>query len=222
MGGAAFTIYGKYSGEEESKKGLFSRMFKKESQKSVREKTVTKEFKADFVEYIDSKLENDITVSVVKDYLKMKGIFECFIREHNGIHCIDITFSGCAGMAQVSSEVCAHWAEFWHKENRKKIEEIAKRNGFNPDGRAEGMGKNEVFVPAGAAGYALLIVDESSEKEMLPPNIFKTTFFEVDESYMEGADEKEFVELNDKLNLEYSGAVKERKCMCAFCRINVG
>ncbi len=221
MGGSAFVIYGKYSGGEETKKGFLSKLFRREDPKKSREKGISKELKADFVDYIDAKLENEKSIAVIKEYLKMQGIFECYIREYNGSDCIDITFSGCAGMAQVSSEVCAHWTKFWYQEKNSKIEEILKKYDFEINGKTENFSENEVFVPAGAAGYAVLIVNEGSEKELLPPNIFQATYFEVDEAYMEGADEKEFVELNERLNLEYSGAVKDRKCMCGFCKINI-
>jgi acyl carrier protein len=103
---------------------------------------------------------------------------------------VQLTFSGCAGMADVSSELATHWAERWYEADSERIANTLLRpHGFEPSGRTLGVGSGTLFVPIGAGGYATFSptpreVDDDAERA-------ESRYFEVDESVLETLDESE-------------------------------
>jgi hypothetical protein len=93
---------------------------------------------------------------------------------------IQVTFSGCAGMAETSAEVAAHWAEIWY---RQAAPELGVKH-FGPFGfapaRAEPNDPAARFVPLDRLGYALFREgDEAIPANPEPGN------FELDWSVLE-------------------------------------
>jgi hypothetical protein len=69
---------------------------------------------------------------------------------------LELTFDDCAGMAGVSAQLAAHWAERWYTVRRAVIEEsVLRPGGLEPlPGSVHVEAMNLLFLPAGGLGYA--------------------------------------------------------------------
>lgn len=126
---------------------------------------------------------------------------------------VQLTFSACAGMADVSAEVGTHWAEIWY---RKCADELASKYflpfGFTPQS-ADSTGPAKRFVPLGEMGYALIREDEAAAD----PDAGESRYFELDYSARETFGDvdlaREWRDLDDALSdVRAAGA-----CLCQFC-----
>jgi hypothetical protein len=129
---------------------------------------------------------------------------------------VQLTFSGCAGMADVSSELATHWAERWYEADSERIANTLLRpHGFEPSGRTLGVGSGTLFVPIGAGGYATFSptpreVDDDAERA-------ESRYFEVDESVLETLDESELPDAMRKLDEELRPLIPPSVCCCQWC-----
>jgi len=124
-----------------------------------------------------------------------------------------LTFSACAGMADVSAEVATHWAEIWY---RTAADELASRYflpfGFTPQ-RADATGPLKRFVPLGGLGYGLI----RDDAEASDPEAGESRYCEIDYSARETFGDadlaREWRELDEALrDVRAAGA-----CLCQFC-----
>jgi hypothetical protein len=123
---------------------------------------------------------------------------------------LQLAFSGCAGMAEVSAEVAAHWAAEWYRSELADLgAEFLAPFGFEPNGRVEPDG-GAVFVPLGTAGYARAGSVSLDSAEPTDETI------EVDASSLDALSEAErtamLSQVGDRLR-----AVRPRRCLCQLC-----
>ena len=122
---------------------------------------------------------------------------------------VQISFMGCSGMAQTTSEVCAHWAEIWWKEKKQLIiEQYFNPFGFVPadDQDAETF----MFLPLNL-GYARFVGEKKTRSEFP-----ESRFFDVDDSLRETLDDKAgmaFRQLDDR----FAELFSDGRCRCQFC-----
>lgn len=128
---------------------------------------------------------------------------------------VQLNFSGCAGMAEISSQVATHWAEQWYRDDSARLASALLRpHGFEPNGRTSGADEDVVFVPIGRAGYAAYVAnpseDSGDDESGLRP-------FELDASVTETLDEHEEDELMRRLESELLPLIPKGKCCCQWC-----
>ena len=123
---------------------------------------------------------------------------------------VQFTFSACAGMADTSAEVAAHWAEIWY---RRTGDELAAKYfrpfGFTPE-RAEGPASR--FVPLGRLGYALVTGGEEAD-----PEVPRSRYFELDYSVLETFDGEDLTREWEELDAALSDVRAAGVCLCQFC-----
>ncbi len=110
---------------------------------------------------------------------------------------VQITFSGCSGMAEVSAEVCAHWAALWYQGRREEIDSRWLRPfGFHP-GPQQPPHSSAIFAPLQTT-YA------SVEAGV-----------EVDSALLENVDDADqhLQQLGERL----APLIAEGRCRCQFC-----
>lgn len=122
---------------------------------------------------------------------------------------VQLTFKGCAGMAEVSAQLAYHWAEIWVQHDIQKItEEILVPEGFTPKLKLEIDENPGIFIPVGDARYALYAsvwMDDGGVPS-----------FELDQSNLEGREddgEGLLEEVQDRLG----SLVADGKCRCQLC-----
>lgn len=170
-----------------------------------------------FLAYVDRAFDHPWpSTKFVRDYLAIDVLTIDVRGERNGNQppswYIQLTFSACAGMADTSAEVAAHWAEIWY---RRAGAELAAKYflpfGFTPDA-AETTGSAKLFVPLGGMGYAQFRADE--EAGLVDPEIRN---FELDWAVLETLSDvdltREWQELDEALgDVRAAGS-----CLCQFC-----
>lgn len=132
---------------------------------------------------------------------------------------IDVCFSGCGGMAEVSAEVAWHWARIWHGDRRQEIQELLGRCGFAP--RVPTPDEAELdtlaFLPFGFFGYAKFITDQQHTEwtKMAGPDD-PMHRFEVDGS----AEETDMSTIDVALAMadeQYASKIRTHGCHCQLC-----
>ena len=171
----------------------------------------------DFRTYVDRAFDDPWPSTMcVRDYLAMDVVTIYLRGERSGNEVaswyIQLTFSACAGMADTSAEVAAHWAEIWYRQAR---DELASKYflpfGFTPE-RVDTTGPAKRFVPLGRLGYALFHGDEEAG-----PADSECRNFELDWSVLEplsGVDlTRDWQELDEALSDVRAAGL----CLCQFC-----
>jgi hypothetical protein len=167
--------------------------------------------------YVDRAFDDPWPSTVcIRDYLAM-DVATTYLRGERSANeapswYIQLTFSPCAGMADTSAEVAAHWAEIWYRQAR---DELAAKYflpfGFTPE-RVDTTGPAKLFVPLGRLGYALFHGAEEAG-----PADSEGRNFELDGSVLEtwsGVDlTREWQELDEALSDVRAAGV----CLCQFC-----
>lgn len=178
--------------------------------------TLADEFRA----YIERRFNPRwAATSSVIDYLD-SGVIDLHLRgDQEGESAPDwyvqLNFSGCAGMAQVASEVATHWAEQWYRaESARLTSTLLRPHGFEPNGRIEGASEAAVFVPIGIGGYAVYTATPPDDPE---DDRSRFGHFDVDGSVLETLDEPEQAELSRRLDGELRPLIPEAKCCCQWC-----
>lgn len=126
---------------------------------------------------------------------------------------LQLTFSGCAGMAQVSSDVAAHWAEIWFKAERTTIEERLERFGFRPEENPPDEGPDLLFFPLPESGYA----EYSSEQQEMFIKEQEYGFHFSFDSAIEEAEPDQGLALLQRLETDYASLMTDGKCRCQLC-----
>lgn len=121
---------------------------------------------------------------------------------------IQIAFSGCAGMSEISAALGYHWCELWVD---RKIDEICANiledEGFTVN-REHKDYPSESFISVGDQElelYAAFSITDENDVE-----------FEIDQGYLEGDDDGgESLILKIKEN--YASLVEDGRCRCQLC-----
>jgi hypothetical protein len=110
---------------------------------------------------------------------------------------VQISFSGCAGMAETSARVAAHWAAYWFTARSEAIRAILSPAGFDAV-RGEQLDEPR-FVPAGEFGYI-----EREDGELA-----------VDWSVLESQEDPQAI--LKTLGERYGALLDDGKCHCELC-----
>jgi hypothetical protein len=141
--------------------------------------------------------------------------FELFIRgeregEYPAEWYVQLSFGGCAGLAETSSEVAAHWASKWWAAERETIASLLVPRGFTPT-RVTKTGDELTFLPVNDLGYVSFLKDGYAVDAETPP-----THFELDASVDE-IDEEGANELRRALERDWVGYMADGRCHCQLC-----
>jgi hypothetical protein len=123
---------------------------------------------------------------------------------------VQLTFSGCAGQAQTSSEVAAHWAARWCREEWEVVARALVERGFTAralDGRSTSA---TTFLPAGVHGYAAYDPTVAPEENDEDPR------FALDASAHE-TDADEAAALIATLEAGARTLMSDGRCRCQLC-----
>lgn len=129
---------------------------------------------------------------------------------------VQLAFSGCAGTAEVSSELATHWAERWYEAERDHIASaILRPNGFEPSGRVLSIAASTMFVPMGTAGYAAFSpagreVDDDAA-------LVESRYFDIDAAALETLDEDALPNAMRQLDEQLPPLLPDRGCCCQWC-----
>jgi hypothetical protein len=117
-------------------------------------------------------------------------------------------------MAEVSAELGAHWAERWYRtEQADLVLRYLEPYGFKANGRTDPDRSTTVFVPMGAAGYAIY----SSTPRDAGEEYFESRYFDIDASAVEALRENERAAVLRKLDQELPPIVPRDSCCCQLC-----
>jgi hypothetical protein len=148
----------------------------------------------------------------VLQYLEIDGIPSLYVRgaREPGSEIrwyVQLGFSGCAGMAEVSAAVACHWAAAWIREELPSVQrEILAPFGFEPD-PAQGFEDLNRFLPVAALGYLryVLPAERAAGDEL----------FEVDHAVVEGEDDAE-ARIAERSG-SYERVMADGRCRCQLC-----
>jgi hypothetical protein len=130
---------------------------------------------------------------------------------------LQLSFSGCAGLAEMSAELSAHWAKRWFEENRTDIvTRYLQAYGFEPNGRTEPIAFSDPFVPFGNVGYAIYNPKARLREEDYP----YCRYFCFDQGFMEFMDEEKVSEFYRKIDKELPPVLPKDLCCCQWCNPN--
>jgi len=126
---------------------------------------------------------------------------------------LQLTFSGCAGMAQVSSDIAAHWAEIWYKAEKSKIQERLRQFGFYPEEPPCDEAPAFTFFPLPESGYA----EYSSEQQEMYFNDREYCFHFSFDSAIEETEPDQGLSILQRLETGYTSLMADGKCRCQLC-----
>ena len=159
------------------------------------------------------------TLTVLEEYLSV-DVFSLYLRgeEKEGLarYYLQLTFSGCAGLAETSAELAAHWAELWWQRERELIEGLCQPRGFSPTGLWDAVpSSGAMFLPLKQGGYAQYLDLESIPAAPGLPPPEDLPWIEADMAlHEERADtEERLAELKPVAQHVFS----DRRCRCALC-----
>lgn len=126
---------------------------------------------------------------------------------------VQLTFSGCGGMAEVSAELAHHWADIWVRKNIQQINEtILQEEGFTGLIDSPSSLNDVTFVPVGKPNYSVYAAGTLVDGE--PPG------FDVDESYLLSASatpEDDETELLADMQAQLGKMMADGQCRCQLC-----
>jgi hypothetical protein len=173
----------------------------------------------DFREFLDATITQPWDASrATLDYLDDR-VMSLYLRGERGPETLEIqwyiqlTFSGCAGMAEVSAELAAHWAGIWYERCAAAIRaQSLEAFGFVPDEQV-GVDQNR-FVPVGALGYALYVGDRS----WTPDEEHRgSRLFELDGASLDLLSERQALAKSRHLDEQCGPAMEDGRCRCQLC-----
>lgn len=126
---------------------------------------------------------------------------------------VQITFSGCAGMAEVSAALGSHWTEIWFKENTERISErYLEPFGFLSVEDQATTDNPPIFLPVGRLGYA----QYNGEVEM-DPECPGSRFFELDAAATEALELDGSIARLRELDEKFGPLISDGQCRCQLC-----
>lgn len=219
MGGSAVLFYGELEAQRQAPRpGLLSRVFGAKAGPAATDGFVdlpSKDFRAiaaDFHSFIKSRLPNPSVASkVMLDYLRTAGP-NVYLRGELDAQgrrrwYVQLSFSACAGLADTSADVAAHWAGLWYEANRERIDETLLRpHGFAAES-IELIHGATMFLPVGQGGYA---------GYQGAPEDGEDRYFAIDVAALE-ADEEEADRVHAWLEANGAALIAQGGCHCQLC-----
>ena len=221
MGGTAFLIHGEVDEQRQSPPpGVFARLFGQKAKPAAREGGFVdlpcKDLKVlaeDFHEFLGKRIPDPSPSSkAILDYLALvnTNIYLRGERDAEGKRTwyVQLSFGGCAGMAEVSAEVAAHWAACWYASQHERVAtELLEPRGFKPSS-SEAISDAVAFVPIGSGGYASYPTGEDVPAEY--------RCFSIDVAAAE-SDEAEATRAEAWLSSHGATLIQEHGCLCQVC-----
>ncbi len=227
MGGCAHIIAGIVREEalipKSPKRGFWARLFVGSKHDEVRRSNfgestlidvpcpgLSKKVHADFTRYLRERIPRpDKATESIFGYL---GIAETtvYIRGEEKVDSsswyTQLTFSGCAGMADISAEVSAHWAAVWSRDRLDEfLRPLLNDYGFEVSEHTDTSHDNYTFIRVDVDGqnlYAGLGADGS---------------IELDGAIYEGVTE-DFEQFNERMESLYRHKAPLQSCECQLCQ----
>lgn len=172
---------------------------------------------SEFKQYLKNKIEKPWTgTSLLLDSYLDGSSTSVYVRGERTAHSEDkwyvqLTFSGCAGLTEVSAELACHWAEIWYDECRDWIaEKYFAPYGFLPHPKQERSFAGHKFLPLGNIGYAMFV----DKFKWTPP---LEHYFEIDGAYGEFEEFGDTLDLLDALDGDFNLVMADGSCKCQLC-----
>ena len=125
---------------------------------------------------------------------------------------VQLSFSGCAGEAETSARVAAHWASLWYRAEHERVANAFLRPfGFEPAPYDPALDDTFAFLPARDLGYLELVSAEDSSAG--------TPGLELDYSTATAHEDDPRLE---RLNELYGHYMKSGRCRCQLCEPEFG
>jgi hypothetical protein len=122
---------------------------------------------------------------------------------------VQLDYSGCAGMAEISAELGYHWVHLWLERALIEItSSVFEPRGFMPNGLSQAVGDPVTFLPLGECGYALYYTRSTREHEPI---------FALDDSVLEAFDDDEVDLLLRTITNKWSTLMADGQCRCQLC-----
>lgn len=126
---------------------------------------------------------------------------------------VQFSFSGCAGLAETSAELCTHWIEIWLHEERDLIFDTFGKNGFQA-GDQKDSPSGYCFIPFEKYGYGRILqkdeIYEGADYE-------GSQYLSFDQGSLESLADKELSGMKE-LDRRYQKYITENKCCCQICQ----
>ena len=125
---------------------------------------------------------------------------------------VQVTFSGNAGLSELSAVLAVHWAERWYSEHASEIAaSFFTSAGFVPNGQVAGPNERPIFVPLGAAGYGIVDRADSPESASTAP------MMDVDQWVLEAFENVDSTELLERAYVAMPALRSTNSCHCQWC-----
>lgn len=170
---------------------------------------------SDFLRFIGATVGSPwpSTAHILQDYLQ-EGPVEYMVhrKARNGEQqlqwCLQITFSDCSGLAEVSSRLATHWTEIWYRDNHDRIDvDLLRPVGFFPSEIEDPEAM--AFIPIGEGGYAEFVAEGT---EVLDDG--EQVCFALDTALYDGFDAEVLIrQLTDR----FASLMSDGGCRCQLC-----
>jgi hypothetical protein len=154
---------------------------------------------------------HDATTQVL-EYLGIDGIPSLYVRGERELGSdpewyTQLGFSGCAGMAEVSAVVAAHWGAAWLRQELPEMtREILVPFGFTPRA-GQAFDDVERFLPVAELGYLRWVPEEERDEGGI--------VFEVDYAVEDGREDTP-ARLAEA-SARYAALMADGRCRCQLC-----
>lgn len=175
----------------------------------------------EFLDFLRRRISNPWASSkVVLDYFGYGTISVYFRGEQTPDRSdpswyVQLSFSGCAGTAEISAELAAHWTGIWYREDRDRIvDRFLAPLGFMVDEARTDAETQSVFVPVGELGYGLYTGGSGLEPDPEWPG---SRLFELDAGLTESLMKPEDLSALRGLDRHYGPLMTDGRCRCQLC-----
>ncbi len=235
MGGTAYLIYGDIETEllqpRPIKQNFFDKLltrqrYQKPKQFSLGDVVITeltakelKPLKNDFRDFLKLKMPNPWEATkTIYEYLDV-GVMDVYFRgEKQGGSSekwyIQISFSGCAGMGEVSASVASHWTDIWYRARQQELKrKYLEPLGFHPEELVHKLESESIFIPLSEGGYATYFREP---QEFYLSEQTERSHFEIDVAATEELHDGGLQLLNE-LYIRYKALMTDGRCRCQLC-----
>lgn len=225
MGGAAVQIMGSLDARRlEEPRGFFAKLFRSRPPREFsvgRDRTMI-DLPCKDLRILEVEFQNFLRAELPSPWLASKSVLDYLGTGTTDIHLrgerqdggeaswyVQVTFSGCAGLAQTSADIAAHWADIWFQRHRDQIGALLQLRGFTPTG-VEPVTEEQTYLPIGESGYAGFSREGWGPKDEVP------THFSFDAAVNETND-AEAQRLSAQLESKFRRLMSDGRCRCQLC-----
>jgi hypothetical protein len=238
MGGSAYLIWGSLTDERirdlSKPRGILGRLFRRDAGAGPKwaqfmlDKEIAdlppddlRDLGPAFRSYLGERLDPPWpATTAVLEYLDI-GTVSVYLRgerSHGSSSAdwyVQLTFSGCAGQAEISAEVATHWAAIWYQERSRHI--IAQHLmpfGFIPGSQRDEGEDRPCFVPINDLGYGKYVGTQFMEEW---GELTGSRMFETDASVSELLEPQGRLPEQRRLDETLGPLMEDGRCRCQMC-----